>query len=200
MVPAAGDAVKEAQTWLKAYGYYSGKLDGVYGDATTKAVRHFQQNNGLTMDGKIGSKTRSILTSGGAVPASAQPAPTEPATANTAAEIKAAQTLLKQYGYIPYDLEPEKETVARGLEYALADWCVARVAERLKRSELQQYFCCDSPRRYAGCRFSSGRTASAAIITESELGIISEIGMPRSINVSKIAVISRMLIAVFYHQ
>ena len=94
-----GDAVKEAQTWLKAYGYYTGKIDGVYGDATTKAVRHFQQNNDLTMDGKIGSKTRAILTSGGAVPASAKPAPTEPATANTAAEIKAAQTLLKQYGY-----------------------------------------------------------------------------------------------------
>ncbi len=36
--------------------------------------------------------------------------------------------LLKQYGYIPYDLEPEKETVARGLEYALADRCIARVA------------------------------------------------------------------------
>ena len=36
--------------------------------------------------------------------------------------------LLKQYGYIPRDLEPEKETVARGLEYALADWCIARVA------------------------------------------------------------------------
>ena len=37
--------------------------------------------------------------------------------------------LLKKYGYIPYDLEPEKETVARGLEYALADWCIARTAQ-----------------------------------------------------------------------
>ena len=48
--------------------------------------------------------------------------------------------LLKQYGYIPCDLFDEQESVGRGLEYALADWCVARVAERLKRPELQQYF------------------------------------------------------------
>ncbi len=48
--------------------------------------------------------------------------------------------LLKQYGYIPYDLEPEKETVARGLEYALADWCIARVAEEAGDKENHDYF------------------------------------------------------------
>ena len=58
---------------------------------------------------------------------------------DTAAALKAMTTsamldersmgLLKQYGYIPYDLEPDKETVARGLEYALADWCIAQVAK-----------------------------------------------------------------------
>ena len=94
-----GAAVKEAQTWLKAYGYYTGKIDGVYGTTTTKAVRHFQQNNGLEMDGKIGSKTRSILVSGGAVLASAAPAPADPVPTDNTATIKAAQTLLKQYGY-----------------------------------------------------------------------------------------------------
>ena len=31
--------------------------------------------------------------------------------------------LLKKYGYIPCDLDPEHETVAKGLEYALADAC-----------------------------------------------------------------------------
>ena len=35
-------------------------------------------------------------------------------------------SLLKQYGYIPCDLFDDKETVGRGLEYALADWCVAQ--------------------------------------------------------------------------
>ena len=48
--------------------------------------------------------------------------------------------LLKQYGYIPYDLEPEKETVARGLEYALADWCIARVAQEAGDKENHDYF------------------------------------------------------------
>ena len=48
--------------------------------------------------------------------------------------------LLKQYGYIPFDLEPEKETVARGLEYALADWCIARVANLVGDKENEAYF------------------------------------------------------------
>ena len=48
--------------------------------------------------------------------------------------------LLKQYGYIPWDLEPEKETVARGLEYALADWCIARVANLAGDEENYNYF------------------------------------------------------------
>ena len=43
--------------------------------------------------------------------------------------------LLKEYGYIPCDLFSDNETVGRGLEYALADWCVARVAEKMKRKE-----------------------------------------------------------------
>ena len=48
--------------------------------------------------------------------------------------------LLKQYGYIPYDLEPDKETVARGLEYALADWCIAQVAKEVGDKENYNYF------------------------------------------------------------
>ncbi|MCR4957324.1 MAG: GH92 family glycosyl hydrolase [Prevotella sp.] len=48
--------------------------------------------------------------------------------------------LLKEYGYIPCDLFDDHETVGRGLEYALADWCVARVAEKLGRKADQKYF------------------------------------------------------------
>ncbi len=48
--------------------------------------------------------------------------------------------LLKQYGYIPCDLFEDQETVGRALEYALADWCVARVAERLGQKPTQHYF------------------------------------------------------------
>ena len=48
--------------------------------------------------------------------------------------------LLKEYGYIPCDLFDDQETVGRGMEYALADWCVARVAEKLKHKADQKYF------------------------------------------------------------
>ena len=48
--------------------------------------------------------------------------------------------LLKQYGYIPYNLEPDKETVARGLEYALADWCIAQVAKAAGDRDNYNYF------------------------------------------------------------
>ena len=48
--------------------------------------------------------------------------------------------LIKQYGYIPYDLEPDKETVAKGLEYALADWCIAQVAQKVGDWENYNYF------------------------------------------------------------
>ncbi|HPW78282.1 MAG: Glycosyl hydrolase family 92 [Bacteroidetes bacterium ADurb.Bin037] len=46
----------------------------------------------------------------------------------------------KQYGYIPYDKDPAHETVAKTLEYALADWCVAQVAARLGDDEGEKLF------------------------------------------------------------
>lgn len=42
---------------------------------------------------------------------------------------------LHEYGYIPYDKEPTHETVAKTMEYALADWCVAQVAASMGRQE-----------------------------------------------------------------
>ena len=54
---STGSTVKQIQTKLKSWGYYSGSVDGVYGSATEKAVRAFQQKNGLTVDGKAGPQT-----------------------------------------------------------------------------------------------------------------------------------------------
>lgn len=47
--------------------------------------------------------------------------------------------LLKQYGYIPYDLESEDGTVSKALEYCLADHAVSLVAERLGAAD-KDYF------------------------------------------------------------
>lgn len=35
--------VKEIQRRLKAWGYYSGNVDGIYGDQTYRAVRYFPE-------------------------------------------------------------------------------------------------------------------------------------------------------------
>jgi len=48
--------------------------------------------------------------------------------------------LLKKYGYIPYDKEPECETVAKALEYALADDAIAKVAKTLGKDDDYEYF------------------------------------------------------------
>ena len=48
--------------------------------------------------------------------------------------------LLKKYGYLPCDLDPEYETVAKGLEYALADAGIAKLAKQLGRTEDYKYF------------------------------------------------------------
>ncbi len=52
-----GDEVRQIQTRLKQWGYYNGAIDGIYGNQTEKAVRWFQQRNGLTVDGIAGPQT-----------------------------------------------------------------------------------------------------------------------------------------------
>ncbi|MBQ8200416.1 MAG: peptidoglycan-binding protein [Clostridia bacterium] len=53
-----GAAVVRLQQALAQLGYYTGDIDGVYGDGTEAAVRSFQQNFGLIADGKAGSATQ----------------------------------------------------------------------------------------------------------------------------------------------
>ena len=68
-----GDEVRQIQTKLKRWGYYSGNVDGIYGSKTLAAVKWFQSKNGLTADGIAGKKTleamgiytSSSITSGG---------------------------------------------------------------------------------------------------------------------------------------
>ena len=61
-----GDKVKKLQTRLKALGYYSGSIDGVYGSGTIKAIRAFQERNKLTVDGVAGANTQKVLYSSSA--------------------------------------------------------------------------------------------------------------------------------------
>ncbi|MGN0487079.1 MAG: spore cortex-lytic enzyme [Acutalibacteraceae bacterium] len=56
-----GEEVRQVQKKLKELGYYNGAVDGIFGSGTQKAVRAFQKNCGLTVDGIAGPKTLQYL-------------------------------------------------------------------------------------------------------------------------------------------
>jgi peptidoglycan hydrolase-like protein with peptidoglycan-binding domain len=56
-----GPAVKLAQKLLKEFGYEPGAADGDFGAKTKKAVKAFQSDFGLTVDGIVGPKTWAML-------------------------------------------------------------------------------------------------------------------------------------------
>ncbi|MBR2583704.1 MAG: spore cortex-lytic enzyme [Oscillospiraceae bacterium] len=58
---ASGATVTEIQRRLKAWGYYDGAVDGIYGSRTEAAVRYFQRKNGLSADGQVGNQTLAAL-------------------------------------------------------------------------------------------------------------------------------------------
>ena len=58
-----GADVIAVQQKLKELGFYSGSVDGVYGTGSIAAVKKFQQQNGLTADGLVGSRTNTALMS-----------------------------------------------------------------------------------------------------------------------------------------
>ena len=49
------------QVVLKSYGYYEGKIDGIFGKISKNALISLQKSNDLVSDGKIGPKTCSLL-------------------------------------------------------------------------------------------------------------------------------------------
>ncbi|MGG4265592.1 spore cortex-lytic enzyme [Peribacillus simplex] len=59
---AVGDDVIELQARLQNIGFYNGKIDGVYGWGTYWALRNFQQDFGLPIDGLAGTSTKQKLT------------------------------------------------------------------------------------------------------------------------------------------
>lgn len=59
--------VKHIQERLQHYGYYTGKIDGIYGSGTLAGVRAFQEANGLKVDGAVGVSTLAKLDSNDAV-------------------------------------------------------------------------------------------------------------------------------------
>ncbi|NQD65177.1 spore cortex-lytic enzyme [Bacillus haikouensis] len=58
---ATGEDVIELQSRLQYIGYYNGKLDGVFGWGTYWALRNFQYEFGLPIDGMAGAETKEKL-------------------------------------------------------------------------------------------------------------------------------------------
>lgn len=56
-----GEKVKEIQKQLKILGYYKGSIDGDFGNNTKAAVKAFQKDNKLVVDGICGEKTYNKL-------------------------------------------------------------------------------------------------------------------------------------------
>lgn len=64
---STGSAVIALQEILNKLGYDCGSVDGIFGTKTDAAVRAFQQNEGLTVDGIVGNNTQAILAARAAV-------------------------------------------------------------------------------------------------------------------------------------
>lgn len=60
-IGSEGADVKRLQQRLKDLGYYTGSVDGKFGQGTEQAVRDFQAAHKLTVDGKAGKTTQTTL-------------------------------------------------------------------------------------------------------------------------------------------
>ena len=78
---------------------------------------------------------------------------------NSVGSHRKAHDLLWEHGYIPYDLDPSNESVGKGMEYAIAYGCAAKVSDDpvFKRlgDSYKQYF--DGATGFMRARSSAGR-------------------------------------------
>lgn len=93
------DNIVAVQTVLKKWGYYTGAIDGIYGSKTRAAVISFQKKNGLAADGIVGPKTEAAMGLNLKSSPAAYYSGRNITKGDTAANIKAVQTVLKKWGY-----------------------------------------------------------------------------------------------------
>lgn len=98
-----GAEVEALQQKLQEAGFYEGPITGYFGSLTQEAVMQFQQANGLTADGVVGSQTQAILESQAAeseyLAASESYDPGGLVEGSQGPEVSELQTLLNQAGY-----------------------------------------------------------------------------------------------------
>lgn len=90
-----GDDVKLLQRRLAELGYYTGDVDGVFGNQTRRSVERFQYYQGLSVDGIAGKRTQTVLYESKEVvfaPVDVTPTPSAKPTAGPTAAITAPPT------------------------------------------------------------------------------------------------------------
>jgi peptidoglycan hydrolase-like protein with peptidoglycan-binding domain len=101
----AGPAVAELQQVMTTLGYYSGPIDGIYGDATTEGVEAMQEDLGVTVDGIYGPQTHAALGD------------------EAASIVTEVQTVLTEYGYYDGEIDgaygPETQAAVKELQQDL---------------------------------------------------------------------------------
>jgi cell wall hydrolase len=113
----SGDKVKALQTWLTDYGYYTGAIDGNFGAATEEAVKQFQIEASIQVDGKVGNQTQTAMAKWDQFLAKVEAAAGNSKTSNSISKntYTAKKAYFKSYAGQSAIIEVEKEWVIAGL-------------------------------------------------------------------------------------
>ncbi len=118
----SGSAVKTVQKLLKKLGYYSGSIDGDYGNGTKKAVQAFQKRNGLSQTGKVNSKTLSKLKSSGAKKAGSSDSGSSDSGISTASGTEALYWFKGGSSKIPKGAKFKVKDIKTGKVFSVKRW------------------------------------------------------------------------------
>ena len=152
------------QQRLKDLGYYTIKVDGIFGSGTQRAVREFQQVNGLSVTGKADNATQQLLYSSAAKPAgSSSGIPSSYETLSRSGKYKSAvvplQKRLRELGYYSGNIDgyfgSQTYRAVRNFQ-SRNGLTVTGVAD----AYTQQILYSASAKTYSGSTASSGSTSS----------------------------------------
>ena len=122
-----GNYVASLQTKLKEYGFYNGKIDGIFGYQTLESVNFFQNACGLETDGVVGEKTWEALSDYMNIP---ENYPTVQ-YGNSGTYVTILQTKLKDLGFYhgsitgSFDTNTENSLIAYQRDYNLPQTGIA---------------------------------------------------------------------------
>jgi peptidoglycan hydrolase-like protein with peptidoglycan-binding domain len=125
---STGSEVRYLQESLAKLGYNPGPIDGIFGPQTDKAVRAFQADKGLVVDGIVGNNTWAALEKALENPPTPPTPPTPPPssshpllrTGSTGSEVRYLQESLIKLGYNPGSVDgifgPQTEQAVRAFQ------------------------------------------------------------------------------------